>query len=236
MERMLDLAAAGLGLERAKLRARNLIPGAKMPYERPMRERSGAPMVYDSGDYPATQAQALDIADWHGFPARQAEARAAGRYIGIGIANTVKGTGRGPFESGKVSVSASGQVSVFTGAVAMGQGLATALAQLTADELGIAPEQVRVTARDTAGSLLGPAASPAGNRDAGLFGISRLVLSRRLNAFASHLLEVSEIGFSCDVVRHRLVRQHLLAVGADAAGRRVGSGVSAGPLCDTNCH
>jgi aerobic carbon-monoxide dehydrogenase large subunit len=194
MERMLDLAAAGLGLERAELRARNLIPAAKMPYEKPMRERSGAPMVYDSGDYPATQAQALDIADWHGFPARQAAARAAGRYIGIGIANTVKGTGRGPFESGKVSVSSSGQVRVFTGAVAMGQGLATALAQLTADELGIAPEQVRVTAGDTAGTPLGLGGFASrqlvtAGSSVHLAAKAVAAKSRRL---ASHLLEVSE--------------------------------------------
>ena len=67
------------------------------------------------------------------FPARQAQARAEGRLIGIGLAHAMKGTGRGPFESGVVRVSPSGRISVYTGAAAMGQGLKTALAQICAE-------------------------------------------------------------------------------------------------------
>ena len=194
MERMLDLVAVRLGLDRAEVRSRNLIPASKMPYTKPLRERSGATIVYDGGDYPATQAQALEAADWQTFRARQAEALAAGRYIGIGIANMVKGSGRGPFESGTVRVSASGQVNVFTGAVAMGQGLATALAQIVSDELGVAPDQVRVTAGDTASSPLG----------LGGFASRQLVtagssvhlaaksVANKARRLASYLLEVAE--------------------------------------------
>lgn len=65
------------------------------------------------------------------------------------MANAVKGTGRGPFESGVVRVGQNGKVSVFTGAAAMGQGIATALAQVCADQLAIAPEDVTVIAGDT---------------------------------------------------------------------------------------
>jgi carbon-monoxide dehydrogenase large subunit len=155
MERMLDLVASRLGLDRAEVRARNLIPPEKMPYVKPLRERSGANTVYDSGDYPATQAQALEAADWHGFRVRQAQARAAGRYLGIGVANTVKGTGLGPFEGGTVRITAAGEVDVYTGAVAMGQGLATALAQISSDELGVRPAEVRVTSGDTAVAPIG---------------------------------------------------------------------------------
>jgi|SRR5690348_2365369 len=155
MERMMDLVANRLGLDRAEIRRRNLIPPDKMPYKKPLTVRSGASIVYDSGDYPAAQAKALAAAGWDRFPARKAAALAEGRYIGIGLANAVKGTGRGPFESGSVQVSASGQVSVSTGAVAMGQGLGTALAQICAAELGIAADQIKVFAGDTAKSPLG---------------------------------------------------------------------------------
>jgi carbon-monoxide dehydrogenase large subunit len=155
MERMMDLVAVKLGLDRAEVRRRNLIPPGKMPYTKQLKARSGAAMVYDSGDYVASQAEALTAAGWEDFPARQKAALAEGRYIGIGIANAVKGTGRGPFESATVRIAQNGKVSVFTGAVAMGQGLATALAQICAEELSVSVEDVTVIAGDTAVTPLG---------------------------------------------------------------------------------
>lgn len=155
MERMMDLVAVKLGLDRAEVRRRNLIPPEKMPYVKELKARSGAAMVYDSGDYVESQSLALERAGWLDFPERQKAALAEGRYIGIGIANAVKGTGRGPFESGTVRVAQNGKVSVFTGAAAMGQGLATALAQICAEELSVAPEDVTVISGDTAVTPLG---------------------------------------------------------------------------------
>ncbi len=150
MERLMDRAARAFGLDRAELRRRNLIAADKMPYEKPLKARSGAAIVYDSGDYPACQAELLAAAEWDSFPSRQRAARGEGRYPGIGLAHAIKGTGRGPFETGIVRVAPSGRVSIATGAAAMGQGLATALAQICAEELGIAPDRVSVTAGDTA--------------------------------------------------------------------------------------
>src|SRR6185312_2227398 len=121
MERLLDLVAREMKLDRAEVRRRNLIPAIKMPYKKPLKARSGAAMEYDIGDYPACQA----------------EARKQGRHIGIGLAHGVKGSGRGPFESGLVRISRTGKITVFTGASAMGQGLGTALAQITASQLGV---------------------------------------------------------------------------------------------------
>src|SRR6185436_17878398 len=102
VERLMDLVASKLGLDRAEVRRRNLIPAEKMPYALPIKGRSGSGIVYDSGDNPASQAAVLEKAGWSDFPARQAKALSEGRYIGIGLANAVKGTGRGPFESGTV--------------------------------------------------------------------------------------------------------------------------------------
>ena len=155
MERMMDQLARVLKLDRAELRRRNLIPAEKMPYLKPLKARSGEQVQYDSGDYPGCQAEILSAAAWEDFPRRQAEARAAGRYIGIGLAHGMKGTGRGPFEFGNVRVSPTGQITVSTGAAPMGQGLATALAQICAEAFGVRAQDVVVVAGDTAAAPLG---------------------------------------------------------------------------------
>jgi carbon-monoxide dehydrogenase large subunit len=121
IERLLDAAAAHIGLDRAEIRRRNLIPAAAMPYTTPMKTRAGTPVRYDSGDFPECQAMVLEAIDYDGFAARKAAALREGRYIGIGIANGTKGTGRGPFETGIVRIGRSGRITVSTGAAAMGQ-------------------------------------------------------------------------------------------------------------------
>ena len=136
--------ARELKLDRAEVRRRNLIPGEKMPYQKPLKTRGGTFVQYDSGDYPASQAQVLAAVGWDDFPQRQAAARAQGRYIGIGLAHGLKGTGRGPFESGLVRVAPTGKVSVLTGAAAIGQGLRTVLAQICASELGLRAQDINV--------------------------------------------------------------------------------------------
>src|SRR5262245_60600571 len=150
MERLLDRVADELGLDRAEVRRRNLVPPEKMPYVSPLKTRSGSPVALDSGDFLGCQRMALDAIDYAGFTERQRRARAEGRYLGIGIGNGVKGTGRGPFESGIVRIGRSGRISVYTGAMPMGQGIRTALAQICAEQFGIAPESVTVAAGDTA--------------------------------------------------------------------------------------
>jgi carbon-monoxide dehydrogenase large subunit len=155
MERLLDRAAQGLGMDRAEIRRRNLIPADEMPYATPLLTRAGTPVEADSGDFPECQRIAMEAIDYAGFPARQAAARAEGRYLGIGIANSLKGTGRGPFESGSVRIERSGKVRVFTGALAMGQGLKTMLAQVTAEQLGVGLDEIEVVAGDTGTIALG---------------------------------------------------------------------------------
>jgi carbon-monoxide dehydrogenase large subunit len=150
MERLLDRIADELHLDRAEVRRRNLVPPDKMPYVFPLKTRAGAPITLDSGDFPGYQRAALEAIDYAGFPERQRRARERGRYLGIGIGNGVKGTGRGPFESGIVRIGRSGRVSIYTGAMPMGQGIKTALAQICAEQFGIAPHEVSVVAGDTA--------------------------------------------------------------------------------------
>lgn len=155
MERLLDRVARELGFDRAEVRRRNLIPAAKMPYTKPLKARGGRAVVLDSGDYPKCQADALTRIGWSGFAARQQEARAQGRYIGVGVANFVKGTGRGPFESAAVRIPPSGKVHVYSGAAGMGQGTRTMLAQVVAAQIGGDVSNIVVTAGDTGTIALG---------------------------------------------------------------------------------
>ena len=156
MERLIDRVARELKLDRAEVRRRNLIPAEKMPYNKPLKARSGAAMEYDSGDYPACQAEVLAAAGWDDFPKRQAEARAHGRYIGIGLAHGIKGTGRGPFESGAGARLEHRQASRCSPArPRWGQGLGTAMAQIARGELGVRAEDIKVVAGDTGGVSLG---------------------------------------------------------------------------------
>ena len=157
-----DGAAARPGGARAEARPRRGAPaqshsgGEDAVPEAAEDPRSGMTMQYDSGDYPACQAEVLQAAGWDEFPQRQAEARSEGRYLGIGLAHGVKGSGRGPFESGLVRISRTGRITVFTGASAMGQGLGTAMAQIAASQLGVSVDKVKVVAGDTVGRVARP--------------------------------------------------------------------------------
>jgi carbon-monoxide dehydrogenase large subunit len=155
IERCLDAIARELGLDLAEVRRRNIVPAERMPYATGLTARSGASITYDSGDFPRMMASVLDAIDHAGFAARQAEARARGRYLGLGMAMGIKGTGRGPFESASVRIDRSGKVTVSTGAVAIGQGLKTAFAQICAEQLGVAPRDITVIAGDTGAISLG---------------------------------------------------------------------------------
>ena len=155
MERVIDAIARDRGLDRAEVRRRNLVPASAIPYATPMQARSTSAIVYESGDFPACLDLALTSADYAGFPARREKARAEGRLLGFGIATGLKGSGRGPFESAIVRVGRSGKVSIFTGAMAMGQGLKTVLAQIAADQVGVRPEDITVVSGDTSTIQLG---------------------------------------------------------------------------------
>ena len=155
MERLLDRVAKELGLDRALVRTRNLVPTEALPYKKPLKARSGKHIVLDTGDYVEAQSRVLRAIDYDGFPVRKAVARQQGRFIGVGLANAVKGTGRGPFESGAVKISPSGYVLVTTGAAAMGQGLNTAMAQIAAEALNVPLERVKVTSGDTTAISMG---------------------------------------------------------------------------------
>lgn len=155
MERLLDQAADELGMDRAEIRRRNLIPPERMPYAVGLTFRDGQPLVYDSGDYIRCQALALEKSGWDEFADRQKAARAKGRYIGIGIANYVEGTGLGPFEGATTQILSSGRVLLRTGSAAQGQGGKTVYAQIAADAFNIDISMIDVEIGDTASIPIG---------------------------------------------------------------------------------
>ena len=194
MERLLDKVARELGVERAELRRRNLVPADRMPYATPMKTRGGMQVVLDSGDYPRTLADALAAAGWDDFPVRQAEARKQGRYIGIGLANYVEGTGRGPFEPVSVRVGENCRIHVATGAAAMGQSTKTMIAQVVAEQLGGDVDNLVITIGDTAAIDLGMGGF--NSRQAVMAGASAhaaaLAVRKKALTVASHMLDVGE--------------------------------------------
>ncbi len=154
MERLMDKAAAALGLDPADIRRRNLI--TRFPHTSP------TGLVYDEGSYRQTLEMALEAADVPAFRARQAALRQQSRYFGLGIAAFCERTGYGTpafaargmavtpgWETVELSIDPSGSVEARIGASPHGQGLATTLAQIVADALGVTPEQVRVVHGDT---------------------------------------------------------------------------------------
>src|SRR2546430_8808099 len=106
--------------------------------------------VLDCGDYRSALDQALELAGYEQALAEQAEARRRGRHVGIGVGCVLEKAGLGPWEYARVEVDATGHVSVYSGVAAVGQGIATTLAQVAADELGVAPERITVVHGDSA--------------------------------------------------------------------------------------
>jgi aerobic carbon-monoxide dehydrogenase large subunit len=149
MERTMDAIAAHLGLDRTVVRERNFIQPDEMPYDHGLVFQDGRPLIYDSGDYPATLDKLRKLVGWDEFEEYRAAARAEGRQVGIGLACYVEGTGVGPYEGGFVKVETDGTVVVATGLTSQGQGHQTAFAQVVADELGVPVEKVVVTTGDT---------------------------------------------------------------------------------------
>jgi carbon-monoxide dehydrogenase large subunit len=156
LERLVDAIAQDTGIDRVELRRHNFIPADAFPYQTPVA------LQYDSGDYQTTLAVALKNADWDGFEARRAAAKARGKLRGIGVSTYLEACGIAPsavvgslgaraglYEVANIRVHPTGSVTVFTGAHSHGQGHETTFAQLVVDQLGVPLEQVEVVHGDT---------------------------------------------------------------------------------------
>jgi carbon-monoxide dehydrogenase large subunit len=141
IERLIDLAARKHGFDRAELRLKNLI--RSFPY------KNNQGLVYDSGDYPAVQARALQLSQWSDFPQRKAESKTKGKLRGIGMGHYIELNTGAPRERAQITVKNDGTVDVVLGTISSGQGHETSFAQLVAEWLGVDMAQVRFHAGDT---------------------------------------------------------------------------------------
>jgi carbon-monoxide dehydrogenase large subunit len=143
IERLIDTAAARLGIDRIALRRRNLIRPEAMPY------RNAVGMSYDSGRYEENMDWAMEIADWTGFEQRRREAQKRGKLLGRGLANYVESSIGAPNEQARITVRPEGRVDVVIGTQPSGQGHETSFAQVVSDLLHVPVESVRIILGDT---------------------------------------------------------------------------------------
>jgi aerobic carbon-monoxide dehydrogenase large subunit len=143
IERLIDIAAAELGIDRIALRRKNLIRPDAMPY------RNAVGMNYDSGRYEESMDWAMDIADWQGFEQRRREAKKRGRLLGRGLANYVESSIGAPNEQARITVRPEGRVDVVIGTQPSGQGHETSFAQVVSDLMHVPVERVNIILGDT---------------------------------------------------------------------------------------
>lgn len=143
LERLVDVAARDLGIDRIDLRRRNTIEPEMLPYETPLG------LNYDAGHYEDTLDEGLAKADLAGFAGRRSASEKAGLLRGLGIANFVERCGHGVDDTAELRIEADGGATVLTGTMSNGQGHETAFAQLAGDLLGIDPMRVEVIQGDT---------------------------------------------------------------------------------------
>jgi carbon-monoxide dehydrogenase large subunit len=233
-ERALDHLAQELGMDPAELRRRNFIRRDEFPWDVGTGSAQ-VPVVYDSGDHEGALDAALTLARYAERRREQAAERAKGtqgRLLGIGLAASVSLTGLGPHEGATLRVDATGKAQLITGASPHGQGTATALAQIVADELGLTPDDVAVRHGDTARISFG--VGTYASRNAVVAGSAALVAAQavadKARRLAAHLLEVdaADLELVAGAVRVRGVPHRQLALGQLARAAAPGQPLPAG--------
>src|SRR5580698_616144 len=188
IERLIDDAARELGFDRVELRAKNLIPPAKLPI------KTALGLNYDCGDFPANQAQALEEADWAGFAKRRDEAKSRGRLRGIGIANPIeKAAGPGQ-EFAEIRFHPSGNATLLMGSKSTGQNHETTFKQVLYEKLGLDPTLVQYIDGDTDRVAFGIGTN--GSRSTVIGGSALWMAADKVIAkgkrIAAHLLEAAD--------------------------------------------
>src|SRR5947209_8430975 len=149
MERLIDAAAAEMGIDRLTLRRRNHIRPSEMPYA------ASSGMKYDSGDFPKVFDRAVELADWKGFNARKRESRKRGKLRGIGLGSYLEVTAPPNKEMGGIRFEPDGTVTIITGTLDYGQGHASPFAQVLSHKLGIPFDRIRLLQGDSDQLLAG---------------------------------------------------------------------------------
>ncbi|CAO3358666.1 xanthine dehydrogenase family protein molybdopterin-binding subunit [Azospirillum melinis] len=201
IERLVDVAAGVMGMDKTEIRRRNFVPKEAMPYQTPVA------LQYDTGDFAKNLDIALPLVDYPGFQQRRAESKARGKLRGIGFATYIEACGIAPsnvagalgaraglYECAEVRFHPTGSVTVFTGAHSHGQGHETTFAQIVAERFGIPIENVEIVHGDTNKIPFGM--GTYGSRSLAVGG-SALVkamdkVERKAKKIAAHMLEAAE--------------------------------------------
>ena len=193
IERIIDIAAAELGIDRIELRRRNMIPPITAPY------KTGLTYTYDSGAFEQTMDMALELADWHGRGSRRAEAAKRGKLHGAGVASVIEIAG-GPAdfpleEAIEIRFDPAGHATILAGTHSHGQGHETMYRQFAAHILGLPPDHVRLVNGDT--DLVFHGRGTFGSRSASSGGGAFLGAAQKIiekgKLIAGHLLEASPL-------------------------------------------
>jgi len=187
MERMMDYAAAQLGIDRFELRKRNFIKAREMPFA------MAAGMTYDCGDFPGLFKDAVERADVKGFKRRKRESKRAGKLRGLGVACYVETTAAMTTEMGGIRFNADGTVTIVTGTLDYGQGHASAFAQVLVEKLGVPFDRIKLVQGDSDQLVTG--GGTGGSRSAMASGTAVAQASEKViengKQIAAHVLEAS---------------------------------------------
>jgi carbon-monoxide dehydrogenase large subunit len=229
IERLLDKAAAVIGMDRLEIRRKNFIQPNQFPYT------TGTGVEYDSGDYEKPLKEALKLADYDGLLRARDERRKRGEIVGIGCSTFVEPSGGAGFESGTVRIERTGEITVLTGSSSHGQGHETSFAQVVAERLRVGMEHVAIRHGDTVAIQQGT--GTFGSRSmvtgGGALGVATERLIKKAKKLAAHLVEAApedmvqtDGGFAVTGVPDRKVTWRQLA--AAAYGGRVPTGMEVG--------
>ena len=188
IERIIDEAAAQLGLDRVELRRRNLLPPSAMPY------KTALTFTYDCGEFEQNLDQALTLGDHKGYAARLKASAQTGRLRGLGIANAIERAGAPGMEYAEIRFEPGGTATILMGSKDQGQGHATTFTQIACERLGLAPEDFRFIDGDTDKVAYGT--GTFGSRSTAIGGSALTIAADKIIAkarrIAAHLLEAGE--------------------------------------------
>lgn len=197
MERLLDFAAAQLGMDKTEIRRKNFIAPDDFPHKHEIIYQDFTELTYDSGNYEPLLDKALKLIDYEDFYKNQKpKAEKEGKKLGLGLVCYVEGTGIGPYEGARIQVQANGRVSVATGIGTQGQGHYTSYAQIVAEQLGVPVNQIDLVTGDTdqfhwgVGTFASRGAVVAGNAiHAAALGVRKKIIAKAIEEFEGEVTE-----------------------------------------------
>ena len=222
IERIIDQAAAELGMDRVALRRRNLLAGDELPYT------TGTGSRIDCGDFGTVLDRTIALADWQGFEARAREARTRGRRRGIGICCYLECSGGGPKEHAALRFSSDGRVTVAVGSHSTGMGHETVMAQIVAARLGLPLDAIDFLQADTDATPIGGGHGGSRGLEMGGSAVVRVAdrVLEKATIVAAHLLEAATLDVEFDAGQFRVAgtdhavgMQEVIRASFDAARR-----------------